>query len=228
MSGCMAEVGAKEYRDGPPNATGRVGEPTQKVLEGDRFMGLRQTISEWVRITKDALDFGPEFPAAMAARHCAFAEELTKLQHLLEQARKASQKKDELIARLQAGGVVTGDMVVDGSAYFVRKENVLDGPFCLSCFQQNHEATRIVPAPMPKGVEGSPAEWVQCVKCRTPFRSDRMGEFLHPHKDASAPPEGEGEAKPVKATSKLRSQTRQPKSQRPEPTRMTLRRRATR
>ncbi len=119
-------------------------------------MGLRQTISEWVTIIKDALDFGPEFPDAMEARRVLFAQESARLQHLLEQTQKASQEKDQLIARLQAVGAVAGNMVVDGPAYYIRKANTLEGPFCTSCFQRNHEIMRIAPAPKPKGSRWDP------------------------------------------------------------------------
>ena len=152
----------------------------QMRLPTDRFMGLRQTISEWMRIIKDGLDFGPEFPAAMEARHVMFAQESARLQHLLDQTRKAAQEKDELIARLRAAGVVTGNMVVDGPAYYIKQANTLDGPFCTSCFQRNHEINRIASAPKPKGADGTPADWVQCARCQTPFRSDRIRQYLNP------------------------------------------------
>jgi len=152
----------------------------QTRLPGTHLMGLRQTISEWVKIIRDALDFGPEFPAAMEARHVLFAQESARLQHLLEQTRKASQEKDELIAKLRAAGAVTGNMVVDGPAFYIKKANSLDGPFCTSCFQRSHEVTRIAPAPKPKGADGTSADWVQCGKCKTPFRSDRIGHYLNP------------------------------------------------
>ena len=149
-------------------------------LPRDRFMGLRQTISEWVKNMKDALDFGPEFPAAVEARHVMFAQESARLQHLLEETRKASQEKDELIARLRAAGAVTGNMIVDGPAYYIKKANTLDGPFCTSCFQRHHEITRIATAPKPMGTDETPADWVQCAKCQTPFRSDRIRQYLNP------------------------------------------------
>jgi hypothetical protein len=65
-------------------------------------MGLGRTISEWIRIIRDAFDFGPEFPAALAAQRARVAEELTQVRHQLEEARKACREKDELIAKLQA------------------------------------------------------------------------------------------------------------------------------
>jgi hypothetical protein len=214
-------------------------------------MGLRQTISEWVRIIKDALDFGPEFPAAMEARHVMFAQESARLQHLLEQTRKASEEKDELIARLRATGAVSGNMVVDGPAYYIKKANTLDGPFCTSCFQQNHEIMRITPAPKPKGADQTPADWVQCGRCKTPFRSDRISQYLNPsmgmgvqaRTDATGCPspdavdrdcepkptlaqtavcpEEDDTPKPVKTARKPRTRTRKPKAERPERTKAT-------
>ena len=143
-------------------------------------MGLRQTISEWVTTIKDALDFGPEFPDAMEARRVLFAQESARLQHLLEQTQKASQEKDQLIARLQAVGAVAGNMVVDGPACYIRRANTLEGPFCTSCFQRNHEVVGIASAPKPRGADGTPADWVQCARCKTPFRSDRISQYLNP------------------------------------------------
>jgi hypothetical protein len=193
-------------------------------------MGLRQTIAEWVGNIKDALDFGPEFPTAVADHRAKFTEELTKLQHLLDETQKASQEKDELISKLQATGAVRGDMVVDDLAYYVKRDSTLDGPFCMSCFERDHEMTRIVPAPRPQEADGSSAEWVQCARCQTPFRSERIGQYLNPSKTASTPPavspQQEDEAKPVKTARKPRSQARQPKDQRPERTKATSRRKA--
>jgi len=154
-------------------------------------MGLRQTISEWVKILKDTLDFGPEFPAAMEARHVMFAQESARLQHLLEQTRKASQEKDDLIARLRTAGAVTGNMIVDGPAYYIKKANTLDGPFCTSCFQQNHEIVRIAAAPAPKEADETSTDWVQCGQCKTPFRSDRIRQYLNPGKGTGSDDKGQ-------------------------------------
>lgn len=193
-------------------------------------MGLRQTISQWVGGIKDALDFGPEFPAAMSDRRVQFAEELTQLRNLLEETRKAHEEKDELIAKLQALGAVRGNMIVDGPVYYVKSQNILDGPYCTSCFQHHHEIVRIVPASRPKGADGPAREWVECGKCRTPFRSERIAEFVNPAKTAatetSAAPQGEGETKSAKAARKPRAQARRPKEQPPEQPRPPRRRKA--
>ncbi len=195
-------------------------------------MGLRQTISQWIATIKDTLDLGPEFPVSVAEHRETFSEELTKLQMLLEETQRAAREKDELIAQLQAAGNVRGDMVVDGSAYYIKRETILEGPFCLSCFEQSHEIARIVPAPQPKDAEGDPTEWVQCGQCQAPFRSERIGQYLNPRPAAVVPtatsPEGEEETKPAKPARKPRAQTRPPKDQPSEQTKATPRRRTAR
>jgi hypothetical protein len=195
-------------------------------------MGLRQTISQWIATVKDTLDFGPEFPTVMTDRRVKFTEEMTKLQDLLNQTQQAAREKDELIAKLQAAGAVRGNMIVDGSAYYVKNQSTLDGPFCTSCFQQNHKIARIVPAPRPEGADGDPSEWVQCGRCQAPFRSERIGQYLNPRRSAAAQiavsPAPTDEARPAQAARKPRSQARQPKAQRPEQTKATARRRAAR
>ncbi len=183
-------------------------------------MGLRQTLAEWIEIAKDNLDFGPEFPAAMEAHRLGLPERLAQLQSLLEQTRQASHEKDKLIAKLQAAGVIAGNMVLDGPAYFVKRENALEGPFCTSCFQQNHEVSRLVPASRPEGADGPETNWVQCTTCQTPFYSERLGQFLNPRPAAAAPvavpSEGESQTKPAKVR-RPRATTRRPKNQQSEP-----------
>jgi hypothetical protein len=180
-------------------------------------MGLRQTISEWIRIAKDTFDFGPEFPAALTARRVRVAEELTELRRLLEETQKTAREKDELIAKLQAAATIEGNMVVDGAAYFVRKDHLLEGPFCTACFQQSHETNRIVPTPRPEGAEEDSSDWVQCTQCQMPFRSERISEYLNPRPavpaQPAAPPEEDEEAKPVTAARKPRRTSRRKKNE---------------
>ncbi|MCL5282582.1 MAG: hypothetical protein M1376_22065 [Planctomycetes bacterium] len=181
-------------------------------------MGLRQTISEWVTAIKDALDFGPEFPDAMQARRVLFAQESARLQHLLEQTQKASQEKDQLIAGLQTAGAAAGNMVVDGPVYYIKKANALEGPYCTACFQRNHEIVRVASAPRPKGHDGMPADWVQCAKCRTPFRSDRISHYLNP---ARVPAAGPAPAGVLLQPDKARSESPVSQGTRPDDKRQT-------
>jgi hypothetical protein len=187
-------------------------------------MGLRQRFSEWIRSTKDALDFGPEFPAALASQRLTFIEESTKLQYLLEEARRAAREKDELIARLRAQVATISEMVVAGPAYFIRKQKAFEGPFCTRCFQQDHKTVRIVSAPLPEGADSSANDWVQCIHCRTPFRSEPIAPFLGAGRTPAAVPRDP--AQPVSADTegpiadkakKPHPPTRRPKRQRSEP-----------
>lgn len=186
-------------------------------------MGLRQTISQWVETIKDMLDFGPEFPAAVNEHQVRLSDELTKLQNLLDKTRRAAQEKDELIAKLQAAGAVRGNMVIDESVYYLKREHALEGPYCLSCFEKNHEVVRIVPAPKPRGADGNQREWVQCSKCQAPFRSERIGQYLNVPRtapqaaQASTSSEADGEAEAVKPKRKTRARTVRSKAQGAEP-----------
>jgi hypothetical protein len=187
-------------------------------------MGFRQRFSEWIRNTKDTLDFGPEFPAALASHRLTFTKELTRLQYLLEEARRAAQEKDELIARLRAQVAIISEMVFAGPAYFIRKLKAFDGPYCTRCFQQDHKAVRIVSAPLPEGGDASTNDWVQCVHCRTAFRSELIGPFLNPGRTApAAPRDAAGPAAPdtegptAGKAKKPHPPTRRPKRQRSEP-----------
>ena len=179
-------------------------------------MGLRQTITQWLATVKDTLDFGQELPVSAAEHRTTLSGELARLQMLLEETRRATQEKDELIAQLQAAGTVHGDMIVDGSAYYIKRETSLEGPFCTSCFEHHHQIARIVPTPKPKDADGDPAEWVQCGQCQTPFRSERIGQYLNPRPTAVVPtatsPEEKEETKPVEAGSKTRRRRVRPKT----------------
>jgi hypothetical protein len=121
---------------------------------------------------------------------------------------------------------------MDERAYYVQRGSILDGPFCLSCFEQNHKMTRLISAPKPEGADGTAEDWVQCGTCQTPFRSERIGQYLNPRPTAVTPvvisPEDQEEAKPAKTARKPRSQARPPKEQRPAPTKATGRRKTTR
>jgi hypothetical protein len=186
------------------------------LLPGDYLMGLRQAVSELVTITKDTFGFGPGFSDAAAARRFKCTDELDRLQREIEEIQKACAAQDQRIAKLQAALAITGDMVADESAYYIRKDGVLDGPFCTSCFQRNHEIARIERTPAPSGADQRSANWVQCVKCRTPFQSDRISQNLNPSPTAAAQtPASPGEAaqaKPAKAPPKPRTRSRRKKS----------------
>lgn len=151
-------------------------------------MGLRAIFSKRFRAVKEALDLGPDPNASQVFLHIELRQELAQLRHLLEETRRAAKEKDELIAKLQAAGADSGNLVSDGSAYYREKDkNVVDGPFCARCFDQNQEIVRLVAAPEPPGAVGRPSEWVRCLKCQTPVRSRRIGQHINPQETTGAP-----------------------------------------
>lgn len=141
-------------------------------------MELPELVLKPIRAFKEMFDLEEE-PPTLASQVVQLRRQLAKTRSRLDETRNLAREKDELIAKLQAAGAIKGNMIVDGSAYFVKKGgNILDGPFCTCCFDQKQETVRIVPAAKPQDAAGRQSEWVQCPTCQTPFRSKRVGEFL--------------------------------------------------
>ncbi len=83
-------------------------------------------------------------------------------------------EKNELIAQLQEALELKGNLVCQGSAYFLTDEdgNFIDGPFCTKCFDVDQKKCRIVP------VARNDNPQVQCLKCKVVFRSLPVMNFL--------------------------------------------------
>ncbi len=198
-------------------------------------MGLLRSLSQWVGNSLGAFDFGGDpLPAIVARRH-QFTLDMAGLRRALEEAQEACRRKDELIARLQAGETVEADvaqtemtrtetlnteivmteMVADGLTYYIRRQNALDGPFCMSCFQRNHEMNRIELAAKASPTRGVPSDWVKCVKCQVPFHSDRASRRLNPPTTAAAAPQASPQTvkqpDPAPASPQPPVRTRRPK-----------------
>lgn len=143
-------------------------------------------------------------------RRVGVVKEIRELKEELSTLASQLAQLKQQVAKLQAATVIREDMIVDGSVYFIKKDgSTLDGPFCTSCFDQNHERVRIVPAAKPKGAEGRQSEWVQCSKCQAPFHSKRASEHLTAPRTAPTGTSPEKKARPVrKAPAKGR--TRRP------------------
>jgi hypothetical protein len=194
-------------------------------------MGLRRILS---RYFVGAFDFGGELPSVVAGHRSQSTQDTTNLRRALEEAQEACRHKDELIARLQAGEsakteavqiemanteMVMAEMVTDGPAYYVRRHDSLDGPFCTSCFQRNHEMNRVECAAKSPQARGVSSDWVKCVKCQVPFHSDRVSRYLNLHATAAAKPAAKTaalpsatpQAKPAQTSSQPRDRTRRPK-----------------
>ena len=171
-------------------------------------MGLSEVIGKSVAAIRGTID--PERdsrPAISEDLHVELKQQFARLHSLLEETRKASREKDELIARLQASGATEKNMISDGAACFIRRnKDTLDGPFCLACFEGKERVVRVVPAPRPKGKKGAPSEWIQCPECQVPFRSRRVGEYLKTQQTAiersRSPRQAGGKTKAQKPRSK--------------------------
>jgi len=124
-------------------------------------MELPELVLKPIRAFKEMFDLEEE-PPTLTSQVVQLRRQLAKTRSRLDEIRNLAREKDELIAKLQAAGAIKGNMIVDGSAYFVKKGgNILDGPFCTCCFDQNQEKVRIVPADKPQGAAGRQSEWVQ-------------------------------------------------------------------
>ena len=172
-------------------------------------MKALECILRQVRNIKETLDLEDESPT-LTSQLVQLKQQVAQLQSRLDETRRLSQEKDGLIAELRSVAALRDNMIVDGAAYFIKKDSgVLDGPFCTSCLDQTHETVRIIPATKPKGAEGDKSEWVQCSKCKTPFRSKRLGQYLSPPQSEPAAAATPKKARPVRKAPAKRA-TRRP------------------
>jgi hypothetical protein len=161
-------------------------------------MEALECILRHVRTIKEALDLDEE-PPTLTNQLVQLKQQVAQLQSRLDESHKLSTEKDELIAELQAVAALKDNMIVDGPAYFVKKDGgALDGPFCTPCFGRGHETVRIIPAAKPKDGEGDKSEWVQCSKCKTPFRSQRLSEYLNPPQSVATTAPASKKTRPVR------------------------------
>lgn len=92
-------------------------------------------------------------------------------------------EKDEAVEQLKKAVQLKGKMVCEHSAYYQVDEqgNTIAGPFCTDCFDNEYATHRLLPAARPKDKGGRDWEWVQCPKCKLPFRSKHTGKYLQTH-----------------------------------------------
>lgn len=178
-------------------------------------MGLREILAKRLKAVREAVHRGPGPNASLAFQYTELRQELAQLRHLVEETCRASKEEDELIAKLQAAGVVRRNMVSDGSAYYIEKdENILDGPFCTHCFDQNQEMVRLVPAPELQEAAGRASKWVRCRKCRTPLRSRRIAQHVNPQETAPTPASAPQEESKKSRASKVSGHSPRPRKRR--------------
>jgi len=92
-------------------------------------------------------------------------------------------KKDEIIKKLKEALEPKGNMECEHSAYWLKDDEgkITGGPFCQNCFDNGHDYRCLVQAGKPSGKAGRPWEWVQCPKCKVPFRQQKVGVYLNTH-----------------------------------------------
>jgi len=92
-------------------------------------------------------------------------------------------EKDEVIGQLRKALQFKGKMICEHSAYYEvdQQGRRIAGPFCTNCFDNEHAIRRLLRAVRPKNEGGHDWEWVQCPKCKVPFRSKHAGKYLHGH-----------------------------------------------
>jgi hypothetical protein len=101
---------------------------------------------------------------------------------ILEQA-KTIEEKDKRIEQLEDALTMKGNMKCQHSAYWHINEsgNILDGPYCSKCWDIDHLLCRLVQAPTFPSGAGHSWEWIQCQKCKAPFRSSKAGQYINTH-----------------------------------------------
>lgn len=92
-------------------------------------------------------------------------------------------EKDEVIEQFRKALQLKGKMVCEHSAYYQvnQQGSRIAGPFCTNCFDNEYAIRRLLPAIRPKDKGGHDWEWVQCPRCKVPFRSKHTGKYLQNH-----------------------------------------------
>jgi len=144
-------------------------------------MDIPGVLSKPLRTVMDLFDLDRELDSPMLVNQLVeIKAELDTLQGTLDESRRIAKEKDRVIAELRVAMATKDDLVLDGSAYFLRKGGaIVDGPFCALCFDRDHATVRLLQVPKPEGGAGELWEWVECPKCGMPFRSRRAGEYLN-------------------------------------------------
>jgi hypothetical protein len=117
----------------------------------------------------------------------------SNLSNLTRQSQKIKEltvERSELLRRLTENNKIimslktalenNGEIVSENCAYW-RKDglgNIVEGPFCKSCFITESAFRPLVRVVKPGRQNKDDWEWVQCSKCRFPFRQKQVGEYL--------------------------------------------------
>ena len=94
-------------------------------------------------------------------------------------------ENEKIIMSLKTALDNNGEFVSENGAYW-RKDvfgNIVEGPFCITCFATESALRTLMRAGKPNEQDSDDWEWVQCSKCRVPFRQKQVGQYLKNHKE---------------------------------------------
>ena len=93
---------------------------------------------------------------------------------------KQLMEKDVKIGQLEDALSLKDTLVCKNSAFWKVDDsgNIVDGPYCSTCWEVDSKACRIISTHLPKGVTGARWGWVQCPKCKVPFSSEPIHSYL--------------------------------------------------
>ena len=103
-----------------------------------------------------------------------------EIQKLLEKLTE----NNKIIRAIKTALDNNGEIVSENCAYWRKDDlgNIIEGPFCTSCFITESALRPLVKAEKPIDYAGDDWEWVQCTKCMAPFRQKQVGQYLKTHK----------------------------------------------
>lgn len=153
-------------------------------------MELIDLIAGSLKTVRQKLDLDSKHDFSLAAEVVELKSKTAALQRRLEDAEQSLAERDELIAQLRAAIATTDDMRIEGAAWFATKgKQIVDGPFCTGCFNRLHQTVTLLEVAKKPEEPGLDSEWVQCPRCRVPFRSRLAGELRSRRGPAASPPQ---------------------------------------
>jgi hypothetical protein len=92
-------------------------------------------------------------------------------------------ENNKLIRTLKTALENNGEIVSENCAYWRKDDlgNIIEGPFCMSCFITESALRPLVRAEKPHNIDGVDWEWVRCIQCKAPFPQRQIGRYLQVH-----------------------------------------------
>ena len=112
------------------------------------------------------------------------SQEITKLKAERSELLEKLAENDKMIMSLKTALDNNGKIVSENGAYWRKDDfgNIVEGPFCITCFIAESALCTLVRAGKPGEQDRDDWEWVQCSKCRIPFKQKQVSQYLKTHK----------------------------------------------